>query len=410
MPISEPTLLPRRLFIVPGARHLRTDADFEHRSHSARNCKTKTEREALLTRIYGDTGMQSWSLISRLLSFTCDIESFVIDVAHHEGPGFTFELDIWRNITELREHGLGRYYFLLVQLGQLYSGAQFRETWKYVSGWLQFSPAVNLFFAVMERCNLGMHGLQSLPSHPAERVPRHPWKIISGTELALNGRVSGGEVDAASELRWIGPCFMGEIFNDLLDEIRIEAKVQRLKRTLADQDATANRAISHMRSFVRDAFAQHSHLLVLRVTLEYEKAHVPDIDAERVRSDWERFAKRSRSLTAFGGAVGLIWRYDWGIERGTYFDCLLFLPEAVRGREYYIAGQLVETWKWATRQAGRTHIANPVVYCRSSSVVDVDEFGWEERLVELVTYLGEKDKYLRGRTCSGHRTYGIWRI
>lgn len=388
---------------------MRIEADFEQRSHSARSGKTKAEREALLTRIYSDTGMQPSRLISRLLSFICDVESFVVDVVHHSGPGFTFELDGWEHIAELREHGLGMYYSLLVRFWQLYSHDQFRETWEYVSSRLQFSPEVNLFFAVLDGCNLGVHSVIWMPAHPAERVARHPWKIISGAAWALNGRVSDVETDAATEQRWIGPCFAGEIFDDLLDEIRIEAKARRLKRTLVDRADAADRAVTHMQSFVRDAFAQHSHLLVLRIALGYEKEHIPDVDAARLKADWSSFAKRSRSLTALGEAMGLIWRCEWGIEMGNYFDCLLFLPEAMRGGEYYAAGQIVEQWKSATQQAEHALITNFGTYCRSGSVVDEGEFGREEYLVELVTYLGEKDRYLRGKASSEHRAYGIWR-
>ncbi|WP_247392351.1 hypothetical protein Q2T91_16500 [Ralstonia pseudosolanacearum] len=362
----------------------------------------------MLVRIADDMGMTVSSFTRQLFLLACRFERFVIDVLQNAGLGFTFELDAEGNIESLREHGLGMHYSLFSQWSRLRLHPSFQHEWECVFGKLQFAPATTFLLAVLERCGAGIRPLYNWPDHPAVRVTWHPWKRRSDAEVALSGQVLEFGVAAAVTSRRTGPVFMGQIFNDLLDEIRAEAKRTRLKRYLDDRADAADRAVTRMQSFVSELFTRAARLRVLRVTLGYQKEDAATIADERAKSDWECFAKQSRSQAAASGILGLIWRREWGVERGIYVDCLLFIPAALSSSAYHVAGRMTEQWRLATSQAGDTRIADLGVYARASHACA--DMMMERELIRLVTYLGEKDRYLRAKDHWANHAYGIWKL
>jgi len=384
------------------AKYRQRDQDFPKRSNLFQEGRSKdmAENRDFFIQVCNDMELNigTAGVAARRFFF---IESFVRDVLDFDEPAFSFQLDDKGNIECLEEHGLGRYCF---DLGNCRTrNVEGMHLDSYV-----LSPYVEFFFDALQECNLDRDSMRYWPTHPAERLPKHPLTVdkTAGNNSPAEGHGTPHEPNEPS-------VYMGQVFNDFLVALRQQAKARNLKKKVSNRERDPIRELKSMRTYVDSLFEEgrgYSRLLVLRLDLGYREDYSQTVTIDQAKQDWKVFKNRSRFNSAFKYVVGGIWKLEWGVKRGHHFHCIFFLKGSDVYDEKFNAEKIGECWNRATPEdTGIVHISNLRKFDRRAvGMIEDDDPVKRGYLMEHLGYLAKKEQALQIKLTDGTRTFGKW--
>ncbi|MBS2127227.1 inovirus-type Gp2 protein [Burkholderia thailandensis] len=393
---------PRLPWVAIKAKYRQVDQGFPTRSNLFREDRSqdKDRQNEFFIQVCHDMQLNAGNAGVAAIRFFF-IESFVRDVLEFDKPAFSFSLDDKANIELLEEHGLGRYFF---ELGRYRS----RNVEGLHLDSHTLSPYVEFFFDALQACYLDRDSLSYWPSHPSERLPKHPWKIDESVHDVQADEGQDTVVEPA-----LTPVYMGEVFNDFLKELRRQAKDQKLKKKVLNRDRDPIRELKSMQTYVDSLFKEdsgYSRLLVLRLDFGYREDYSQTVTIDQVKEDWKTFKNRSRFQKAFKYVVGGIWKLEWGVKRGHHLHCIFFLKGSNVWDERTNAEPIGECWQRAVPEGtGTFHISNLSQFDRRAvGMIEASDTEKRGYLMEHLGYLAKKEQALQIKLTDGTRTFGKW--
>jgi len=246
-------------------------------------------------------------------------------------------------------------------------------------------------------------------------------------------------------LSYGGDLIDADIFNNFIECLRGDAKVDGTRKKMADWARNPNKNLARVRSYLNALFERYSRLLVVRVDFLYretilkddqavEDAHVAlmresdsattdflhgmkldapaeplaRVDVGVAKADMEKFLRQMRSNTVFDETVGYIWKMEWSRWGGYHFHCAFFFDGSEVQSDYLLAKGVGEHWEAVTEGRGFSHNCNqdPRKY-RNWGIGRVDHYDHQKRemLGKAISYLAKRDQYVRMKPTGKHRSF-----
>jgi Inovirus Gp2 len=205
---------------------------------------------------------------------------------------------------------------------------------------------------------------------------------------------------------YLGGVSAAEIFNNLVQAIRNEWKVNKLQAKVNTRKLeVANQKVEYC-NYADLLFSYWARLLLVRIDLFYEKHYGDSIDVFDMTNDLDRMLNnnaRHNSLFAF--MRGFIVKLEYGVEKGIHAHVLLFLDGSKRNNFslIYLAEAIGEYWKniiTKGRGAYWNINANADHYNKLGrlgiGVINYNDDKLRSNLREfVVSYLCKEDQYFR---------------
>lgn len=144
--------------------------------------------------------------------------------------------------------------------------------------------------------------------------------------------------------------YEAELYNDLITLIRIKSKTEQFKKKLSNRKSNAVRMQKRLTQYVKDLFAVHSRLLVIRLDLGYyataDKNGVIQntVTLEQVRKDFNKLFNNRRHNDIFYHMVGYISKLEFGGKKGFHYHLIFFFKGAHVHKGPYLGNKIGEYW------------------------------------------------------------------
>lgn len=136
-----------------------------------------------------------------------------------------------------------------------------------------------------------------------------------------------------------------EVFNNLLDLIRIKEQSPQFKQKLALRKDKSSKRYRGAKSYVGRLFDNHSVLEVIRIDLSFRNDLAISMAAEGAKEYFQKFKNNLRGKPSlFDDMVGHIWKLGWAPEKGFYFHLILLFVDSDTFNSENVARQIGEYW------------------------------------------------------------------
>lgn len=143
-----------------------------------------------------------------------------------------------------------------------------------------------------------------------------------------------------------------ELFNDLIELIRLKSTSAQFKKRIRSRDWNYKRRHDSMTSYVNSLFSNYASMLVIRIDLAYPSIEEKfkgvvkqDIRIEQVNSDFQRFLENMRHNKIFEHKIGHIWKIEYAEIKGYHYHWIFFFNGAYVQRDHYIGNLIGKCWK-----------------------------------------------------------------
>lgn len=297
------------------------------------------------------------------LNSLCDIELFVLEVLANDGPGIRLTENKLGKMTLEANQQLGNYFNKVRRFSDAYSVS-------YI-----FSEHVQLFFNCWIELELG--------NEPFNKPGNYSSKV---------------------------GLLQYEVFNDLLELIRLKAREAEFKTRLRMRREKSSKRCRGARSYINRLFENHSEMEVIRIDLSYRNDRAIIMTAERAKEDLQKFKNNLRGKwSLFKNMAGHIWKLSWAPEKGFHFHLILLFgwSEACNGED--IAQQVGEYW---IQQICKGY--GVFMNCNTSKNSDrnsgTGKIKAEDQkkiaLVEVIERMAKIDQYLRATSLGEGKLFG----
>ena len=142
------------------------------------------------------------------------------------------------------------------------------------------------------------------------------------------------------------PAKQYELYNELIDLIRVESKKQEFRSKMYSQTDKPKKRLISAGEYIDELFNVSSKLQVLRVDLFYQYDAAGDISAEDAKADLQHLLNNRRNKPSlFKNNIGYIWKLEWGPEKGYHFHLIFFYKGRELWKDAYWASLIGEYWK-----------------------------------------------------------------
>lgn len=212
---------------------------------------------------------------------------------------------------------------------------------------------------------------------------------------------------------WLYPFWKktgAHLFNDVIDWIRKETKTAAFKRKVRSQVGNASRNFRSNSKFALALVKDYSKVLVLRVDFYYQKKYAHAVTAEQAHRDRQHFLNNLRQNSLFDHLLGVIWKLEYGKDRGHHFHFMLFFNGQERRNADWLADEIGKYWckrivpgrgDYHNCNRGKRHYWN----CGIGMIHHADTKKIQDMLI-AIRYLTKKDQYLMAKRSSNCRTIG----
>lgn len=137
-----------------------------------------------------------------------------------------------------------------------------------------------------------------------------------------------------------------DLFNDLVERVRIECKRENVKSKIRSRRREANDRFKDYCRYIDALFAFRARLIVIRVDLGYRKEISSQIDIYEANRYMNHLIANMRCQGIFSHKIGYIIKLEFGVEKGFHFHLLLFFDGAERknSSHAYLAQEIGEYW------------------------------------------------------------------
>lgn len=211
--------------------------------------------------------------------------------------------------------------------------------------------------------------------------------------------------------------YEADLFNDLIESIRVKAKSKEFKKRVSNRDTNASRMLNSINGYVDELFRRHSRLLVIRLDLSYRNINASTglpqnhTSLQQVKSDFRRFKNNMRHNKLFQHLKGDIWKLEYGEFKGLHYHLILFFQGSEVKKDAYYGAQIGEYWQQSiTKNRGAFHNCNAEkkkyaeLGILGIGMIDVGTEGGRELRSNLqngiIRYLAKKEQHLKAKlTC-----------
>lgn len=191
-----------------------------------------------------------------------------------------------------------------------------------------------------------------------------------------------------------------ELFNRLLERIRIEAYSARFKEATEKLQQYCQETFCGLQSYFDGLLfpGRYSKLLIVRVDLGYGMAVSGEVTWQQALDDFTRLLNIRRWNSIFKGCVGYIRKLEYTPVKGPHFHVILFFDGQVRRSDYFIAKRVCWYWKTiVTAGKGHGHNCNQTpnkYYHWGMGMVTRNDHLKRANFLYALTYLCKKEQML----------------
>lgn len=135
-----------------------------------------------------------------------------------------------------------------------------------------------------------------------------------------------------------------DLFNALITHVREKTKSAEFKKRVKTVENNYRRNLKSYTQYFNALLNKWARLLVLRLDFYFPTEQAGHITAENAHEAREHFFNNMRQNALFGDLKGLIWKLEYGRERGHHFHCIFFFDGKTRQQEKWIADQIGQYW------------------------------------------------------------------
>ena len=137
-----------------------------------------------------------------------------------------------------------------------------------------------------------------------------------------------------------------ELFNDLVELIRIESKRPVFRSKMYSQTDKPKKRLISAGEYIDELFEVSSKIQVLRIDFSYQYDVAGDVTAEDAKADLQHLLNNRRNKPSlFKNNIGYIWKLEWGPDKGYHFHLIFFYKGREVWKDAYWAGLIGEYWK-----------------------------------------------------------------
>lgn len=202
---------------------------------------------------------------------------------------------------------------------------------------------------------------------------------------------------------------------DCMAEVILQGlKTSEVRRELRNRERAARKNARSLAAYIDALFEAHARLLVIRLDLRYSEACLKAcggrLDAEQVRSDFQRFLRRLHTGRLKDRLCGLVWKLEFGPTRQFHYHIALFLDGSRCREDVSIARELGELWQQEITEGQGDYFncnARQALYRKPAlGMIHWNEQTRREHLQEAMSYLVKVDLLINTVLPRGARTFG----
>lgn len=195
-----------------------------------------------------------------------------------------------------------------------------------------------------------------------------------------------------------------DLYNTLITCIREKTKTAVFKKRCKASENNYRRNLKSYTGYFNALLNRWSRLLVLRVDLYFPTEPAGFISVEKAHVARENFLNNMRSNSLFTDLKGLIWKLEFGRDRGHHFH-FIFMFGAQRKQDEWIGEEIGKYWMARIAPGGSYNNCNkyPNKYKRRG-VGEINHDDAQKRemfLVEVLGYLIKQDQCLMVKPSKG---------
>jgi hypothetical protein len=203
-----------------------------------------------------------------------------------------------------------------------------------------------------------------------------------------------------------------EIFNDIVNEIKIETSSKKFKKKIYSQKEIFKKGFNSSRDYVNALFERHGRILVLRVDLSFSskephKKHV--VDLEEAQSYFSRFLNNRRSKALYRNSIGYIWRLEYGEKKGFHYHFFFFFNGSKSRKDEFLASRIGKHWEEITGGLGIYHNCNAHKQRYKNLAIGMisrDDIDQRKTIVNVLAYMHKEEQMLREKLSRKTRNWG----
>lgn len=205
-----------------------------------------------------------------------------------------------------------------------------------------------------------------------------------------------------------------EMFNGLVDLIRIKARSPEFKRVSYDLEYNAAKLYQGAEDYIRRLFKKHDRLLVIRVDFHYTEEHAGLVTVEKCKRDFARFLNNRRHNKEISkDLAGYIWSLEYAPAKGYHYHCLFFFNGRNVQNDHYWGMRLGEYWEQTVPNGQYWNVnteENKSEYDRKGilGIGKIHRYDEEkiQNLLYIVRYMSKIEQYLLYRPLAGLKLFG----
>lgn len=196
----------------------------------------------------------------------------------------------------------------------------------------------------------------------AESFPMHRFNPYVDLFIKNVNAILVGHIDA-DYLRYYHDCYLPDhnknvlkavdAFNQCIASIRTGVADPAFQQTLKNYTRQVRQNHRSLARYIANLFNRYGRLLVLRVDLSYAKKDGDEFMTDQrlaarldqVVADRERFINNMRSNKLFTHKVGLVWKLEYGLEKGYHYHMFFFYDGSQVREDITLARMIGEYWR-----------------------------------------------------------------
>ena len=202
-----------------------------------------------------------------------------------------------------------------------------------------------------------------------------------------------------------------EIYNELIELIRTEARTKKFRSTVAAQRYKSTYRLESSKALINEVFENCASVEVLRIDFSYKYPDAEHVTAEKAKADLKRFLNNRRhNKSLFEYCLTYIWKLEWGPDKGFHYHLIFFYNGRYVCNDSYWSNQLCKYWEEVTGGIGQSYDCNRAkdrYIRRGIGTITRKNDAKRNILVEdVVGYLTKTDQCLHLKKLGKDRCYG----
>lgn len=200
-----------------------------------------------------------------------------------------------------------------------------------------------------------------------------------------------------------------QLFNDLVESIRDEARSENYRAFSKSREQTANRHSRRIKRVTDTLFARHSKLCAVRIDLSYRKDVAPSVTLAQAKEDMQHMQNNRRHNAVFEHLVGYAWRLEYTQKKGYHYHVALFFDGSKIHKDAFYAQKVIEYWATTvTRGTGighNCHLDKAGYPYLGVGLIRHDDQQMRTNMLKALKYLAKADQFLVAKRLVNERIF-----